>query len=183
MITPDRGDANSTSGPSASSTWRSLKTSPSLVVLTARNNANEDGLHYLYAENNKIGHIHHAIIFRDSEIYTYSLTIVIIALPTLPQLEQTMTWEDCHVFQTWQSNVLHSSNVIPCFRSSLSLYVIDVPNGCPTHYRKAASTLISLYKPELQETLSQLICHSRSTTENHYRTHMAHEEMYEIFRS
>ncbi|KAI6647787.1 hypothetical protein LOD99_8502 [Oopsacas minuta] len=39
-----------------------------------------------------------------------------------------------------------------------------------------------MHRPELQETLSQFMCHSRSTTEKHYRTHMAHRRMYTIFK-
>ncbi|KAI6659896.1 hypothetical protein LOD99_14236 [Oopsacas minuta] len=39
-----------------------------------------------------------------------------------------------------------------------------------------------MHRPELQETLSQFMCHLRSTAEKHYRTHMAHRGMYTIFK-
>ena len=76
---------------------------------------------------------------------------------------------------------LHTSNVSSCLRNGLKLYGIDDPDGCSTHYRKAASTLISMHKPELQMSLSQFMCHSRSTTERHYRHHMAHRGLYSTF--
>ena len=41
--------------------------------------------------------------------------------------------------------------------------------------------LISMHKPELQMSLSQFMCHSRSTTERHYRHHMAHRGLYSTF--
>ena len=76
---------------------------------------------------------------------------------------------------------LHTSNVSSCLRNGLKLCEIDDPDRCATHYHKAASTLISMHKPELQESLSQFMCHSRSTTERHYRHHIAHRGLYSTF--
>ena len=53
-----------------------------------------------------------------------------------------------------------------CKQLSLSLYGINDPNGCPTHYRKAASTLICLHTPDFQESLSLFLCHSRKATKS-----------------
>ena len=151
-------------------------------VLSARINANEDHLHYLYVEEHKTGHMQPAIMYLDSEMYNYLLIFVMVVIPQLPRLEVPRSGDDSRVFQTWKSQILHSSNVNHCFRAGLNLFGIDDPHGCPTHYRKAASTLISMHRPELQETLSQFMCHSRSTTEKHYRTHMVHRGMYTIFK-
>ena len=151
-------------------------------VLDAKDNANEDNLHYMYIEEHKTGHIQPAIIYLNSEIFNYLLIFIEVVIPQLPQMEDSRHENGCRVFQTWKSIILHSSNVNHCFRAGLLLFGIEDPHGCPTHYRKAASTLISMHKPELQESLSQFMCHSRSTTEKHYRTHMAHKGMYTIFQ-
>ena len=150
--------------------------------LNAKGNANEDNLHYLYVERHKTDYIQPAIIYLDTEIFNYLLIFVTVIIPELPKLEYPRSGEDCHVFQIWLSDKLHSSNLNHCLRAGLLLYDIHDPKGCPTHYRKAASTLISMHKPELQETLSQFMCHSRATTEKHYRTHMAHKGMYSIYK-
>ena len=150
-------------------------------VLKANNNANKDNLHYIYVEQHKTGYIQPAIIYLTTEVFNYLVLFVTVILPELPAIGHVRSGDDCHVFQTWLSDCLHTSNVSNCLRNGLKLYGIDDPDGCPTHYRKAASTLISMHKPELQESLSQFMCHSRSTTERHYRHHMAHRGLYSTF--
>ena len=150
-------------------------------VLKAKDNANKDDLHYIYVEQHKTGYIQPAIIYLTTEVYNYLLLFVTVIIPELPAIGHVRSGDDCHVFQTWLSDCLHTSNVSSCLRNGLKLYGIDDPDGCPTHYRKAASTLISMHKPELQESLSQFMCHSRSTTERHYRHHMAHRGLYSTF--
>ena len=150
-------------------------------VLKANNNANKENLHYIYVEQHKTGYIQPAIIYLTTEVFNYLVLFVTVILPELPAIGHVRSGDDCHVFQTWLSDCLHTSNVSNCLRNGLKLYGIDDPDGCPTHYRKAASTLISMHKPELQESLSQFMCHSRSTTERHYRHHMAHRGLYSTF--
>ena len=58
--------------------------------------------------------------------------------------------DDCHVFQTWKCPVLRTSTVSHCLRSGLRLFGIEDPHGCPTDYRKAASTLISMNNPSMK---------------------------------
>lgn len=135
-------------------------------VLTAKNNANNDGLHYIYIEKHKIGYIQPAIIYLDAEIYMFLLIFATVVITQLPPIGHERTGADCRVFQTWTVDSLHTSNVSTCLRTGLSLYGINDPHGCPTHYRKAVSTLISLHNPDFQESLSQFMCHARKTTES-----------------
>ena len=150
-------------------------------VLKAKSNVTGDRLHYLYVENHKTGCLQPAIIYLEAEIYNFLFTLVTIVIPLLPCIERSRTDANCHVFQTWTSDRLRTSTISNCLRIGLKLFGIDDPKGCPTNYRKAASTLISMHKPAMQESLSQFMCHSRSTTERHYRHHMSHRGLSSVF--
>ena len=144
--------------------------------------AYEDNLHYLYVERHKTDYIQPAITYLNTEIFNYLLIYVTVIIPELQKLEYPTSGEDSHVFQTWLSDKLHSGNVNHCLLAGLLLYDIHDPKGSPTHYSNADSTFICMHKPELQETLSQFMCHSKATTEKHYRTHLAPTGMYSIFK-
>ena len=88
---------------------------------------------------------------------------------------------NCPVFQSWRSNSLPSNTVCYCLRSGLLLYGIVDQSACPTQYRKAASTLMSMHNPSMLEPLSQFMCHERSTAERHYRHHMSHRYLSSVF--
>ena len=150
-------------------------------VLHARNNTNSDNLNYIYVENHRTGHTQPAIIYLEHEIYNYLVTFIAIVIPLLPAIDHSRTGSDCHVFQTWTSDRLHTSTISSCMRVGLKLFGIEDPKGCPTNFRKAASTLISMHKPTMQEPLSQFMCHARSTTERHYRHHMSHKGLSSVF--
>ena len=150
-------------------------------VLEAKNNRNSDNLHYIYITNHKTGHIQPAIIYLEAEIYTHLSTFVTKVLSLLPSADQPRNSDNSRVFQTWHSAVLRTNTISSCLRAGLKLFGISDPNGCPTHYRKAASTLISMHNPSMQESLSQFMCHARSTTERHYRHHMSHRGLYSVF--
>ena len=150
-------------------------------VVQAKSNVNSDNLHYIYVENHKTGYIQAAIIYLEAEIYHYLLTYVTIILSLLPCIQHSRIDNSCHVFQTWTSDILRTSTISCCLRSGLKLFGIDDPQGCPTNYRKAASTLISMHNPSMQEPLSQFMCHARSTTERHYRHHMSHKSLSSVF--
>ena len=150
-------------------------------VLNARNNTNTDNLHYIYVENHKTGSIQPAIIYLENEIYNYLVTFITRVIPLLPSIKQSRTRNHCHVFQTWTSDRLRTSTISSCMRAGLKLFGIEDPKGCPTNFRKAASTLISMHKPTMQEPLSQFMCHARSTTERHYRHHMSHRGLSSVF--
>ena len=153
-------------------------------VLLAKDNRNTDSLHHIYVEHHKTGYIQAAIIYLGAEIYSYLKIFVCRVIPLLPSITihcGTRGEDDCHVFQTWKCPVLRTSTVSHCLRSGLRLFGIEDPHGCPTDYRKAASTLISMNNPSMQESLSQFMCHARSTTERHYRHHMSHRGLYPVF--
>ena len=67
-------------------------------VLKAKNNANNDGLHYIYFEKHKPGYIQPAIIFLEAEIYTYLLIFATLVITQLPPIGHERTGADCHVF-------------------------------------------------------------------------------------
>ena len=150
-------------------------------VVQANNNVNSDSLHYIYVENHKTGYIQAAIIYLEAEIYNYLLTFTTIVLALLPCIGHQRTDDNCHVFQTWTSDSLHTSTINSCLRAGLKHFGINDPQGCPTNYRKAASTLISMHNHSMQESLSQFMCHARSTTERHYRHHMSHKGLSSVF--
>ena len=150
-------------------------------VLKAKSSVTPDRLHYIYVENHKMGCLQPAIIYLEAEIYNFLFTLVKIVIPLLPCIERWRTDDNCHVFQTWTSDRLRTSTISNCLRSGLKPFGIDDPKGCPTNYRKAASTLISMHKPAMQESLSQFMCHARSTTERHYRHHMSHRGLSSVF--
>ncbi|KAI6656073.1 hypothetical protein LOD99_11339 [Oopsacas minuta] len=152
-------------------------------VLDAEGNAKCDNLVYIYVTNHKTGSLQAAIIYLDVEIYNYLVTMITIVLPLLPSISDisSRNEKNCHVFQTWTSGRLRTSSISSCLRSGLKLFGIHDPDGCPTNYRKAASTLISMHKPSMQESLSQFMCHARSTTERHYRHHMSHRGLSSVF--
>ena len=115
-------------------------------VLKAKDNANKDDLHYIYVEQHKTGYIQPAIIYLTTEVYNYLLII-----PELLAIGHVRSGEDCHLFTTWQSDCLHTSNVSSCLRNGLKLYGIDD--------RKAASTLISMHQEFIQERETLLLEH------------------------
>lgn len=104
-----------------------------------------------------------------------------VILPSLPTLGLERNQNESPVFQTWRSITLHSNTVCSCLRSGLVLYGIVDQAACPTQYRKAASTLISMHNPSMQEPLSQFMCHERSTAGRHYRHHMSHRYLSSVF--
>ena len=150
-------------------------------VNNAKTNINCDNLHYIYVQNHKTGSLQAAIIYLEAEIYDYLYTFVTILLPLLPCIQHSRYTPNCRVFQTWFSDKLRTSTISSCLRIGLKLFGIDDPHGCPTNYRKAASTLISIHQPSMQEPLSQFMCHARSTTERHYRHHMSHRGLSTVF--
>ena len=150
-------------------------------VLKAEHNQNWEGLHHMYIKNHITGYIQPAIIYLDADVYQSLFRYVTIILPLLPTTGHQRHGNDRNVFQTWHSYTLVASNVGSCLRAGLELYGISDPNGCPTDYRKAASTLISIQNPSMQESLSQFMCHARATTERHYRLHMSHIGLSTVF--
>ena len=68
-------------------------------VLEARNNANENSLHYMYVQEHKTGHIQPAIIYLDLETYRHLLIFVLVVIPQLPQLDSLRSDDDSRVFQ------------------------------------------------------------------------------------
>ena len=106
------------------------------------------------------------------------MTKVLLLLPSAEELRNNV---NSRVFQTRRSAVLRTSSISSCLRAGLKLFGISDPNGCPTHYRKATSTLISMHNPSMQESLSEFMCHSRFTAERNYRHHMSHRGLYPVF--
>ncbi|KAI6659735.1 hypothetical protein LOD99_10704 [Oopsacas minuta] len=145
-------------------------------VLDTEGNSKCDNLVYIYVANHKTGSLQAAIIYLDVEIYFYLVTMITTVLPLLSSISDISSRDEknCHVFQTWTSDRLRTSSITTCLRSGLKHFGIHDPDACPTNYRKAASTLISMHKPSMQESLSQFMCHARSTTERHYRHHVSH---------
>ena len=137
-------------------------------VLEARSNRNTENNHYIYVQNHKTGYKQPAIIHLELP-------------PLLPSIGLVRCATNCPVFQTWRSGSLVSTNISNCLRSGLISYGINDPDGRPTDYRKAAATLISMHSPTLQESLSQFMCHNRSTAERHYRHHMSHQYLSRVF--
>ena len=134
-----------------------------------------------YVANHKTGSIQPAIIYLEAQIFEYLLAFVNHVLPLLPATLQARCEKTSHVFQTWISIKLRTCTVSHWFRAGLLLFGINDPHGRPTEYRKAASTLISMHNPLMQESLSQFMCHARSTTERHYRHHMSHKSLWPVF--
>ena len=109
------------------------------------------------------------------------MLFVSVVIPLLPPLGHQRHGPNCNAFQTWRSNSLVYTNISSCFRAGLELYGIDDPDARPTHFRKAASRLIRIHCPNLQEPLGQFMCHDRSTAERHYRHHMSHQYLSRVF--
>ena len=146
-------------------------------VLKARYDIHPDGNYFIYVQHHKTGYKQAAIIFLDEEIYGLLYQFVTCILPSLP-IGQPRDLKDNSVFQTTQ---LVSNTISHCFRAGLLLFGLDDPEACPTQYRKAASTLMSMHNPAMQEALSQFMCHERSTAERHYRHHMSHRYLSTVF--
>ena len=134
-------------------------------VLKAKDNRNTENPHHRYVKTHKTNCLQAVLIYLGAEIYNYFRIFVYRVIPLLPPIQCGPRGEnDCHVFQTWKSLVLRTSTVSHCLRSALNLFGIEDPHGCPTDYRKAASTVISMNNPSMQELLNQFMCHVRSTT-------------------
>ena len=150
-------------------------------VLNAKSDINSESNHFIYVQNHKTDYKQPAIIFLDEEIYSFLYQFVTTILPSLPLIGVQRNASDDHVFQTWRSKDLPSTSVSSCLRAGLLLFGINDPEACPTQYRKAASTLMSMHNPSMQEPLSQFMCHERSTAERHYRHHMSHRFLSSVF--
>ena len=146
-------------------------------VLDGRSNKNSNNLYHIYVANHKTGSIQPIIIYLEAHIFEYLLAFVNHVLHLLPATLQARCEKTSHVFQTWIAIKLRTCTVSQCFRAGLLLFGINDPNCRPTDYRKATSTLISMHNPSMQESLSQFMCHARSTTERQYRHHMSHKSL------
>ena len=150
-------------------------------VLESRSNRNTENNHCLYVQHHKTDYKQTAIIYLEAKIFNYLLVFVLELLPHLSSIGLVRCATNCPVFQTWRSGSLVSTNISNCLRSGLVLYGINDPDGRPTDYRKAVATLISMHSPTLQEPLSQIMCHNRSTAERHYISHQSHQYLSSVF--
>ena len=150
-------------------------------VSDAKLNGNSEDNHRVYIQNHKTGYKQPAIIYLDHEIYNYLLLFVSVVIGLLPPLGHQRHGPICNAIQTWRSDSLVYTNISSCFRAGLKLFGIDDPDARPTHFRKAASTLISIHCLNLQEPLNQFMCHDRSTAERQYRHQMSHQYLSHVF--